>query len=106
MTTDATLTVEGNIAHLKLKSAALTARVLFPSGATFKVESAEQEPPQKPNKGVKRLMVRLPAQSGLVRVVVLLSPEWPDMGSAAGVVDVSPDARRCSSLAAVCSSPT
>jgi hypothetical protein len=78
MTTDATITPEGAAATLKLGNATLVARVLSPAGASFTVESAEQEPPQKINKSVRRLMIRLAEQSGLVRIAVLLSPAWPD----------------------------
>jgi hypothetical protein len=38
------------------------------------VESAEQ----KPNTGVKRLIVRLPDVKGSVRMAILLSPVWKD----------------------------
>lgn len=79
MTTDADITVEKEgIAKLALKGKTLMARVLSPAGATFGVESAEQEPPQKANKGVRRLLVRLPNAKDSVRVAVLLSPVWQD----------------------------
>jgi len=79
MTTDAQIDIsEASRAVLKLKGKELIARVLSPEGATFVVESAEQEPPQRTNKGVKRLVVRLPEASGDVRISVLLSPVWQD----------------------------
>jgi hypothetical protein len=78
MTTDATIATEGATATLKLGDAALVARILSPAGASFRVESAEQEAPQKTNKGVSRLTIRLADQSGPLRIAVLLSPVWPD----------------------------
>jgi hypothetical protein len=86
MTTDAEITIEKpDIARLNLQQKQLIARVLSPYGAEFAVESAEQQPPQKPNKGVKRLIVRLPPANGNVRVAVLLSPLWKDGRPAATV---------------------
>ncbi|HSW01865.1 MAG TPA: heparinase II/III family protein [Sedimentisphaerales bacterium] len=78
MTTDAEIEVQGQVATLKLKGERLTARLLSPSNAVFTVESAEQEPPQHRNAGVKRLIVRLPQASGSTCVAVLLSPQWQD----------------------------
>jgi hypothetical protein len=77
MTTDAEISLEKRwIARLTLDGKELVARVLSPYHAPFTVESAEQEPPQKTNKGVRRLIVRLPKAEGSVRVAVLLSPVW------------------------------
>ncbi|MEP4077337.1 heparinase II/III domain-containing protein [Haloferula sp.] len=82
MTTDATITLgDSGLAHLRLKGKQLTARVLSPAGATFTVESAEQAPPEKRNKGVSRLVIRLPDTKGALTVSVLLSPEWEDGNS-------------------------
>jgi len=79
MTTDAQIDIaEASRAVLTLKGQELSVRVLSPEGATFTVESAEQAPPQKANKGVKRLVVRKPRGSGAVRVSVLFSPVWQD----------------------------
>lgn len=78
MTTDADIELQGEIAVLKLKGKELKARILSPSGLAFDVESAEQEPPENMNDGVRRLVVRLPRAQGKVRVAVLLSPSWPD----------------------------
>jgi hypothetical protein len=83
MTTDAEIDVkEGSRAVLKLNHQELIARILSPAGAAFTVESAEQKPPQKENKGVRRLMVRLPQASGQVQFAVLFSPVWPAMAVA------------------------
>jgi len=56
----------------------LVARLVSPLAAGFEIESARQKPPQKTNKGVRRLVVRLPKAEGKVRVAVLLSPVWKD----------------------------
>jgi len=79
MTTDAKIALEKEwIARLTLGSKKLIARVLSPYHAPFTVVSAEQKPPQKTNKGVRRLVVRLPNAKGNVRVAVLLSPVWKE----------------------------
>ncbi|MFC1694391.1 DUF4962 domain-containing protein [Candidatus Latescibacterota bacterium] len=78
MTTDAYVTVKEDTALLRLEGKELTARILSPEGACFTLESAEQKPPQAPNTGVVRLLVRLDNQKGLTRIAILLSPHWPD----------------------------
>jgi len=79
MTTDAEIDIkEKNTALLTLGGRKLVARLVSPSVAGFAVESAKQKPPQKTNKGVRRLIVRLPNAKGNVRVAVLLSPVWKD----------------------------
>ncbi|MHC4229236.1 MAG: heparinase II/III domain-containing protein, partial [Planctomycetota bacterium] len=77
MTTDAEISFDKEwIARLTLDGKELIARVLSPFHAPFKVESAGQEPPEKTNKGVKRLLLRLPEAKGNVRIAILLSPVW------------------------------
>lgn len=86
MTTDARIRKERSVAFTKLiseKDKEMSVRILSPEGAVFTVESAEQKPPQNPNKGVKRLVIRLKAKAGPLRIAVLLSPHWPD-GAVAG----------------------
>jgi len=79
MTTDAEIAIdEKTMALLTLNGKQLIAQVLSPAGAEFTVESAEQKPPEKPNTGVKRLMVRLPDVKGNIRMAILLSPVWKD----------------------------
>ncbi len=90
MTTDAEIDVkERTVAVLKLKGKELTVRLLSPQDVGFTVESAEQEPPQHRNEGVKRLVVRLPQASGNTCVAVLLSPRWND-GKAVETAEVKP----------------
>jgi hypothetical protein len=81
LTTDAEITFQKEwIAELTLKGRKLLACVESPAHAAFTVESAEQSPPQRANKGVKRLVIRLPQANGKVQVTVLLSPLWPSGG--------------------------
>lgn len=62
-------------ALLTLGGAALRARILEPQDARFDTVSAEQAPPQKQNKGISKLVVRLPGKTDRARIVVLLAPE-------------------------------
>ena len=79
MTTDAQISVEREtVATLRLKGKELTARLLSPQTGRFTLESAEQEPPQKKNTGVRRLMVRLPRAAGQMCIAILFSPAWED----------------------------
>lgn len=92
MTTDAEITInDDGSAVLRQDGKALTASILSPKGVGFSVESAEQEPPQKRNEGVRRLVLRLPFQVGDVRIAVLLSPHWD--GGATRPDDVTPTGR-------------
>ncbi len=63
-----------------LRNATITTRtmeaeIIAPAGAEFTVESALQKAPQKLNTGNSRLMLRLPNQSGQVKVVIKLTPK-------------------------------
>ena len=79
ITTDASIEIiAGGEAVLTQEGKQLQARILSPSVAEFTAESAEQQPPQKANEGVSRLMVRLKGQQGSVRLTVLLAPVWAD----------------------------
>jgi hypothetical protein len=89
MTTEAAIVVEGAKATLKRDDKQLVARILSPAGAVFSVESAQQKPPENINKGISRLMVRLPARSGLLRIAVVFEPVGPD-GGPSGTADIMP----------------
>jgi len=90
VTTDAEIDIkEKDTATLTLDGKKLVARIMSPFVAGFSVESAEQKPPQKTNKGVSRLVVRLPNAQGGVCVAVLLSPVWKD-GEIVTKVQVEP----------------
>ena len=79
MTTDAKISLEKEwIARLTIDGKELVAQVLSPYHAAFTIESAEQKPPEKTNKGVKRLTLRLDNAKDNVRVAILLSPVWKD----------------------------
>jgi len=79
MTTDAEISLEKEwIARLTIDGKELVAQVLSPYHAAFTIESAEQKPPEKTNKGVKRLTLRLENAKDNVRVAILLSPVWKD----------------------------
>ena len=93
MTTDAKIDVgKAGSALLTIGEKQLVARILAPGEAKFTVESAEQKRPEKPNKGVRRLMIRLADQKGPVRVAVLLVPA-ADLPRVAGKVQVKPLAK-------------
>jgi hypothetical protein len=77
MTTGAEIALDGNKAVLREGGKELRAEILSPAGAVFSVESAEQKPPQKENKGIRRLMIRLKAPAGALRVAVLFTPAAP-----------------------------
>lgn len=53
----------------------LEAEILAPVGAAFSIESAVQKSPEKLNTGHSRLMIRLPNQTGNVKVIVKLTPK-------------------------------
>jgi hypothetical protein len=90
MTTDAQIGIKGKgVATLTLKGKEMIARVLSPADANFIAESAEQKPPEKTNRGVRRLIVRLPEVRGSVRLAVLLSPVWKD-GNIVKTVELKP----------------
>jgi hypothetical protein len=77
MTTDAEISLKKEwIARLTIDGKELVAKVLSPYHAPLTIESAEQTPPEKTNKGVKRLIVRLDDAKGNIRVAILLSPVW------------------------------
>jgi len=51
----------------------LSAFLLAPSGAAFVVEDAQRDPPERPNKGVRRLMVRFVGAPGPCALTVLFT---------------------------------
>ena len=76
MTTDARIETEGSVAMLNLGQRKLRARILSPVGSVFSVESAERRPPEKSNKGVNRLVIRVKDQKRDVTVAVSFEPLW------------------------------
>jgi hypothetical protein len=79
LTTDAEIRIgEKGTAELSIKEKRFMARILSPEGSDFIIESAEREKPEKFNKNVKRLTIRLKDVKGSCRIAVLLSPVWED----------------------------
>jgi len=74
MHTRASVQVSGRRATLTEGAVHLLAEILEPEDAEFTVASAKAPAPQNPNKGVRKLLIRLPSVTGRVRVVVLLKP--------------------------------
>jgi hypothetical protein len=70
MMTDAEVKAEGRRAQLRKGGATLAAEIISPEGARFEVVSASTEPPQNPNKGAKKLVVRLPGKVEKTRIEV------------------------------------
>ncbi|MFB3892553.1 MAG: heparinase II/III family protein [Phycisphaerae bacterium] len=77
MTTDAEIALDGATAVLTLGGKKLTARILRPAGAKFNSGSCEQQPPQKANKGIRRLEIAIRQGKRNLTIAVLLSPAWP-----------------------------
>ncbi|HJP02354.1 MAG TPA: heparinase II/III family protein [Planctomycetota bacterium] len=73
MTTDAQIEVDGARAVLRQDGKVLSAFLLAPSGAAFVVEDAQRDPPERPNKGVRRLMVRFVGAPGPCALTVLFT---------------------------------
>ncbi len=72
--TRAKATVQGASAILSLNQATLYAQIVEPAGAVFDVESAAAPPPQNPNTGISRLVIRFPNQAKPLRVAVAFGP--------------------------------
>ncbi len=82
MTTDAKIAIGTNgSAELTLDGKRLIARILSPAGAKFEASSAARKPPEKANRGVRRLTVRVNAEKGRLRLAILLAPVWPSASS-------------------------
>ena len=82
MTTDAEIEINADgSALLEQDGKRLTVTALHPTAASFTVESAEREPPEKRNEGVRRLILRLPARTGDLHIAILLAPHWEDDGA-------------------------
>lgn len=70
MVTDAEVKLAGRRARLSKGGAALEVEIVSPAGARFEVVSASPEPPQNPNIGAKKLVVRLPGKVTRTRIEV------------------------------------
>lgn len=74
MVTDAEVKLEGATAELRKPGWRLSARVLRPADAVFDLVSTTPPPPQNPNRGTRKLVVRLPGKVTDLRLVVSLTP--------------------------------
>jgi len=74
MHTKAQIAPAGATATLSLGEARMLARIAEPAGARFEVLSANPPPPQAQQPDVHKLAIRVQAQAGQTRIVVLLSP--------------------------------
>jgi hypothetical protein len=70
MVTLAEVNAHGNRVELKRNGEVLHGRILQPENAVFDIVSANPEPPQDPNKGAKKLVVRLPGKVATARIDV------------------------------------
>jgi hypothetical protein len=85
MHTAAQVQVAGTRATLRLGSATLSARILSPAGAEFAVEPVDIPAPQKPARGISKLMLHIAAPTTDLRIAVVLEP-----GPEAGDVQLRP----------------
>ena len=76
MTTAAKIEINGRTAKLRIGNQTLTANLNGPAEAFFTTESAQQQKPQKLNKGISRLLVNLPNCKGQTVVTIQLAPDW------------------------------
>ena len=74
MVTQADVKLKGPEAWLEGAASGLLAQILSPRGATFDVVSTTPPPPQNPNQGTRKLVVRLPGKVTDLRLVVSLTP--------------------------------
>ena len=77
MVTGAEVTLEGRTAWLRAGDASLHARIVAPPDAVFEVTPTTAAPPQNPNRGTRKLVVRLPGKVSELRLVVALTPQEP-----------------------------
>ena len=73
MTTPASVTLQGKEAVLTKDGRTLRAVIESPEDARFDVTSTRQPPPQDPNSGTSRLLVRLPQSTRAVEIDVTLT---------------------------------
>lgn len=74
MHTHAKVAVAGSRAILRQGGKTLEARILSPASAQFSFEEVNLPLPQRPTKGLGKLLIRLPKQDGALQIAVLLTP--------------------------------
>jgi hypothetical protein len=79
MTTKASIDVSRRrTAVLSQDGKTLFARMLAPEDARFEVGSAERKPPDRDNKGFRRLLIKIAEATGTQRIAVLFMPHHPN----------------------------
>jgi hypothetical protein len=68
--TMADVEIHGKQVELKRKGEVLHGRILEPEDAIFETVSANPEPPQNPNRGARKLVVRLPGKVTTAKIKV------------------------------------
>jgi len=81
MVTAAEVEIKGRQATLRQGGWNLDAAIVAPEEATFEVVSTTPPPPQNPNPGTRKLVVRLPEKVKDLRLVVSLTPHGPTSGA-------------------------
>lgn len=74
MITDAEVTLAGQRAELKKDNWIVSAEILTPRHATFDLESTRTQPPQNPNSGTRKLIVRVAEKVTDLELNVVLTP--------------------------------
>jgi hypothetical protein len=87
MHTQAAVQVQAQRATLTQDGRELGAELIAPAGAVFATEAATRPPPENPNRGITRLVARLPASPGPRRMAVLL--RLPGVSPPATLPDLS-----------------
>ena len=76
ITTDASIELAHHSATMTIDNEKMIVTLLSPKNAEFVVESAEQQPPQAKNKGVKRLLIHLANPKQKTVIKAKFSPVW------------------------------
>ena len=74
MLTPANVTVTSAGAELAIGKSGLAMRILEPAGARFETMSANPPKPEARNRGITKMVVRLPAKVSKTRIAVLMTP--------------------------------
>jgi hypothetical protein len=74
MLTDAEITLSGQRAELRKDNWFLSAEIITPRHALFDVESTRSQPPQSPNTGTRKLIVRLGEKVTDLELNIVLTP--------------------------------
>ena len=79
MTTDQAIEIQPSgkaiLKNSLITTKTLEAEIISPTNSTFSIESAARTAPEKLNTASRRLVLRLPNQSGKVFIQIKLSPK-------------------------------